>query len=152
MKAKKWNNLILNFERISLWEKSSDVNSVEKFPSKKFHLHFSFSPPFLSLSSQFDMKYFIFSLVSPPKIFSLNRRRVSKFQCFNISVNVARFFAFPPNPQKDIIFVNFHFYFITFSFELFQASLSLYPRTVVRMNNKLCFYGAHMSQQNQVSL
>lgn len=39
------------------------------------------------------------------------------------------------------------FYFITFSLELFCAT-----RTVLEMNNKLCFHDAHMSHQNQVSL
>lgn len=84
---------------------------------KKFHLHFSFfSFPPRYLRIRHEIFHFR-SRFTTKNIF--HRTGVSKFQCFNISANVARFFS---SPQKDIIFVNFHFYFITFSFGSFFPS------------------------------
>lgn len=73
--------------------------------------------------------------------------KVSKFQCFN-SVASKKILLSPPTNTRHYLYkfsFLFHHIFV-------EAFFHLHPPPVVEMNNKLCFHGAHMSQQNQVSL
>lgn len=126
---------------------NSPDEQLQRFPSEISICIFHFITNF----SSFCFVRNVFSYQQQPQVV------VNDSVNFNVSETKTRRtqkgFLYPQQTW-DIICINFHFYFITFSWNtFFLFSSFFYPtRTVAGMNNKFCLHGAHMSLQNQVSL